>query len=114
MKGQTKYSGFKERISSSFLSTQKAWAIWMGRYANRLSRRGKETILALFITVSVSWSLLLIIHQPQPVLNTGTITKPVSMDNNKGSSSRIYLDSLSTTEGAHRKDSLALKMLSTK
>ncbi len=106
MKRSAKYSAIKEKFSGSILRTQKAWAIWIGSYVNRLSRRGKKVMLVLFILVSASWSLFLMIRQSQPVINTGSITKPVPMDNNKGSSSRIYLDSISSTEGTYRKDSL--------
>lgn len=114
MKESAKHSAIQERISGSILRTQKAWAIRIGSYVNRLSKRGKEVMLAVFIMVSVSWSLFLMIRQPQPVLNTGSITKPVPMENNKGSSGSIYLDSISSAEGAHRKDSLASKRLNTK
>ncbi|HEY0055736.1 MAG TPA: hypothetical protein VGB63_10295 [Pedobacter sp.] len=88
MKKSAKYSAIKEKFSGSILRTQKAWAIWMGSHVNRLSRRGKKVMLVLFILVSVSWSLFLIIRQSQPVINTGNITKPVPMDN-KDSTSEI-------------------------
>jgi hypothetical protein len=120
MKESAKHSAIRESISGFIICKQKAWVVWIGSYANRLSRRGKEVMLALFIVLSVSWSLFLMIRQPLPTLKTDSITTTVPMENNKGSPKRmleyrIYLDSLSRLKeqtkyggsGACRRDSLA-------